>query len=119
MRNRLRATSRYREKLAHWGREVDVSDGVSSPERELARRQDADLVQQLLARLSPEHRTVLVLREIEELSYREISQILGVPAGTVMSRLHRARQELKCHYLTRNDVEAAVVQIKGEREAES
>lgn len=42
--------------------------------------------------LSEEHRTVLLLWGVEEMKYREISEILGVPLGTVMSRLHRARK---------------------------
>ncbi len=45
--------------------------------------------------LSAEHREVLVLREIEQMSYEEIAQVVGVPRGTVESRLHRARGELK------------------------
>lgn len=45
--------------------------------------------------LSEEHRSVLSLVVIEEFSYREAGEILGVPIGTVMSRLHRARKELK------------------------
>jgi RNA polymerase sigma-70 factor, ECF subfamily len=49
----------------------------------------------LLARLSPEHRQVIVLRELEGLSYEEMAESLGVPRGTVESRLHRARAELK------------------------
>jgi len=49
----------------------------------------------MLETLSDEHRQVLVLRELQQLSYEEISQILKVPGGTVMSRLHRARQQLK------------------------
>ena len=45
--------------------------------------------------LSVEHREVLLLREFEQLSYEEIAEVLGVPRGTVESRLHRARAELK------------------------
>ncbi len=57
---------------------------------------DAKLdVQTALARLSPMHREVIVLREFEKLSYEEIADMLGVPQGTVESRLHRARAELK------------------------
>lgn len=52
-------------------------------------------VRQMLAGLSEEHREVMVLREIEGLSYEEIADVLDVPRGTVESRLHRARQHLK------------------------
>jgi RNA polymerase sigma-70 factor (ECF subfamily) len=45
--------------------------------------------------LSPEHREVIVLREFQGMSYDEIAEALGVPRGTVESRLFRARQELK------------------------
>ena len=49
----------------------------------------------LLARLSPEHREVLVLREIEGRNYEEMAESLGVPRGTIESRLHRARETLR------------------------
>lgn len=52
-------------------------------------------VTQVMQSLSPEHREVLVLREFEHLSYEQIAKTLGVPPGTVESRLYRARQELK------------------------
>lgn len=48
-----------------------------------------------LAKLSPEHREVLTLREFEGMAYEEIAEALGVPRGTVESRLHRARAELR------------------------
>ena len=52
-------------------------------------------VRQAIQNLSAVHRDVIVLREFEELSYGEIAQVLGCPPGTVMSRLSRAREELK------------------------
>lgn len=52
-------------------------------------------VQEALDRLSPEHRAVLVLRDMEGEPYETIAQIVGVPIGTVRSRLHRARFELR------------------------
>ena len=51
-------------------------------------------VRAALASLPPKHRAVLALRELEGLSYEEIAQVTGVPAGTVMSRLHHARRLL-------------------------
>jgi len=53
------------------------------------------LVQRALAQLPEEYRTALVLKEMDDLKYEEIADILGVPLGTVRSRIHRARQELR------------------------
>lgn len=53
------------------------------------------LIQRALGDLSAEHRAILVLREMEGCEYEEISQILDLPVGTVRSRLHRARLQLK------------------------
>lgn len=52
-------------------------------------------VQRAMQALDPEHREVIVLRDIEDLSYEEIAEITGVELGTVKSRLHRARLQLK------------------------
>jgi len=49
----------------------------------------------MLASLSPEHRAVIVLRELQGFTYEEMAKTLGVPRGTVESRLHRAREELR------------------------
>ena len=67
----------------------------SRPSESLERAEQEQRVQHALARLSPEHRTVLVLKEMEGQKYEEIADILGVPIGTVRSRLHRARAELR------------------------
>jgi RNA polymerase sigma-70 factor (ECF subfamily) len=48
-----------------------------------------------LARLSQEHRTVLVLKDMEGVKYEEMAELLQVPIGTIRSRLHRARLELR------------------------
>ena len=52
-------------------------------------------VTEALERLSPAHREVIVLVGLEEMSYRDVSEILGVPVGTVMSRLSRAREQMR------------------------
>jgi RNA polymerase sigma-70 factor (ECF subfamily) len=49
----------------------------------------------MLQTLSAEHREVVVLRELQQMSYGEIAELLKIPIGTVESRLYRARQELK------------------------
>jgi RNA polymerase sigma-70 factor, ECF subfamily len=66
-----------------------------SPDERLLRDERVRQVQQALANLSAEHRTILVLREFENCDYEEIARLLGIPVGTVRSRLHRARLELR------------------------
>ena len=65
------------------------------PAAALDRDTTRESVRQALDRLSPEFREVIVLRELEGLSYKEISDVTGVPVGTVMSRLARARGRLR------------------------
>jgi RNA polymerase sigma-70 factor (ECF subfamily) len=68
---------------------------AKDPEASLLQKERAGLLRQALAELPAELREVLVLRELDELSYREIASIAGVPMGTVMSRLSRARKRLQ------------------------
>jgi RNA polymerase sigma-70 factor (ECF subfamily) len=72
----------------------DTSD-ASRPEHALERREEEQRVQQALNRLSAEHRTVLILKDMEGQKYEAMAEILGVPIGTIRSRLHRARSELR------------------------
>jgi len=74
--------------------EVELSERSGRESGAAAAEKRMDL-QSAIERLSPEHREVVVLREFEGLSYEEIAQALGVPRGTVESRLHRARGELR------------------------
>jgi RNA polymerase sigma factor (sigma-70 family) len=69
-------------------------DDAPSAEAQLLQACDAEVVRDALSRLPLPHREVLVLREMEDCSYREIASILEVPIGTVMSRLSRARAQL-------------------------
>ena len=64
---------------------------IEGPERASLRADDARLLNSAVAALPVEYREVFVLRELEGLSYREIADVAGVPIGTVMSRLSRAR----------------------------
>lgn len=113
--NRLRRRQRRSSKLKEF---VRPGEGPPQelPDRGLLRQEDEDRVQALLSALSPEHRTILVLREIEGLGYAEIAAVLGIAKGTVMSRLHRARRALKRRWLDAvdgNSVAGADVQSKG------
>jgi RNA polymerase sigma factor (sigma-70 family) len=65
-----------------------------SPETAVLRQSEIDEVRAMIRRLPEPFRETLVLRELEELSYKQIAEITGVPIGTVMSRLARARQML-------------------------
>lgn len=62
-------------------------------------RIDREFIDTAIQRLAPELRAVLALKEIESKSYEEIAEIVGIPVGTVGSRLNRARRELRQHLL--------------------
>lgn len=67
----------------------------ANPVEALEGHQLSHVVQRAITKLDEEHRLLLVLRDVEELSYDEIMQVTGLPEGTVKSRLHRARLVLK------------------------
>ena len=70
-------------------------DRADTPAEELERRERGRQVRQALGELSEEHRAILVLREIDGCCYETIAEILDLPIGTVRSRLHRARLQLR------------------------
>ena len=72
-------------------RESEMSD----PESSLLRSTQNQLIAEAIENLPVEFREVIVLRELEELSYKEIAAVAGIPVGTVMSRLARARKKLR------------------------
>lgn len=72
--------------------ETHASSGRA--DRLLAGREASEALQGALTKLSPELRETVILRDLEELEYREIAQVLNVPEGTVKSRLNRGRAEL-------------------------
>lgn len=74
------------------------------PEVAAIGRERCQSINEAIASLPDEFREVLILRELEELSYREIAEIAKVPIGTVMSRLSRARAMLKERWLEREEV---------------
>jgi RNA polymerase sigma-70 factor, ECF subfamily len=93
--DRLRAPSR-RRRVGLDQREVDAvrwteADGIDVVEgQELAAA-----IRAALARLSPEHSAILVMKEIEDMSYADIARSMGIPPGTVASRIHHARAALQ------------------------
>jgi RNA polymerase sigma factor (sigma-70 family) len=76
-----------------------MTAATPDPEDASIRRDEQRTLDRLIAGLPEEHRTVLMLREIEEMDYRQIAQITNVPIGTVMSRLARSRAALKARWL--------------------
>jgi RNA polymerase sigma factor (sigma-70 family) len=83
----------------------DLSPG--NPELFIQIKTDHQMVAKALEKLPVEYRELIVLRELESMSYKEIALIAGVPIGTVMSRLARARQRLKECLSQRVDEEGA------------
>ena len=76
--------------------ELDVVPSASpSPETALISQSDQEMVRQALTDLPVRFREILLLCEVEEMKYEEIAQVLAIPIGTVMSRLHRARKMLR------------------------
>jgi RNA polymerase sigma factor (sigma-70 family) len=95
--------------LSEYAESAEVQATVAvppDPEREAMERDNQRSLERLLDRLSVEHREVLVLRELDEMSYREISAVVGVPIGTVMSRLARARTMLRDQWVQQGRGEA-------------
>jgi len=74
---------------------VEIADESSSPEIELGRKEKSRLIQTAINSLPTEKKAVVVLRDIEGLSYEEISSVTGFNLGTVKSKLARARQDLR------------------------
>ncbi len=72
-----------------------IADPAPSAEAMLLDRVDSETLATLLSRLPAEYREVLILREIEDLSYKDIATVIAIPQGTVMSRLSRARLALR------------------------
>jgi RNA polymerase sigma-70 factor (ECF subfamily) len=110
LRNVCRAEYARRGTRAMQGEDLEAAehcthglwaDDTATPEAAVLGQLDADAVQQLIAGLSEPFRETLVLREVNDLSYRAIAEIAGVPVGTVMSRLARARGLLRAAWIAK------------------
>lgn len=87
--------SNYRQKVSSFDEVGDAAIPASDTAKdELDRKIAESNVQKLLGHLSPEHRSCIILRELEGLDYKEIAGVLRVPLNTVRSRLKRAREAL-------------------------
>jgi RNA polymerase sigma-70 factor (ECF subfamily) len=95
------STVGYDDALTHADREVEQSDLLSqsdraaTPSQELGRKEVGEQILKAIEALSANHRAVILMREVEGLSYREMAKILSCSQGTVMSRLHHARHKLR------------------------
>jgi RNA polymerase sigma-70 factor (ECF subfamily) len=74
-----------------------------TPEAEMIRERDASAIRRLVDALAEPFKETFVLREINDLSYREIADAIGAPVGTVMSRLARARAMLRSAWLAEQE----------------
>ena len=83
--------------------EVELPSAAESPESLMLIQADREMVAAALQRLPVQAREIILLCEVEEMSYREIAETLGVPIGTVMSRLSRARVALRKLLETRRE----------------
>lgn len=71
-----------------------LTSGTPSPHESAAQKELAKMVQGALARVSVDLREAVILRDLQDLDYKEIAQVLGIPEGTVKSRISRGRAEL-------------------------
>jgi RNA polymerase sigma-70 factor (ECF subfamily) len=104
-----RRTSRRRGQTV----EADVLDELVDTATAPDLRQETDEVLRAIAVLTPQHRQVLVLVAVEGLGYQEAAEELGVPVGTVMSRLARARENLRQALADRPAADAAATPRRG------
>jgi RNA polymerase sigma factor (sigma-70 family) len=91
----LKDTSSGRQLFQPTPADLEWTDPNPGPEAMLIDRVDSETLGTLMAQLPAEYREMLILREIEDLSYKDIAVVTGIPAGTVMSRLSRARLALR------------------------
>jgi RNA polymerase sigma-70 factor (ECF subfamily) len=83
-----------------------IEDQSPSPQVRLATQETQRMVQQALQKVSPDLREAVILRDLQDMDYKEIAQVLRVPEGTVKSRINRGRMEL-ARLLSRNKRQAS------------
>jgi RNA polymerase sigma-70 factor, ECF subfamily len=99
------STVDYDDAMAHMEEAPGTPEGLlprvvgGNPHKELARRDLREKIDEALAKLSPNHRAVLLMREVEGLSYEEMADAMKCSKGTIMSRLFHARRYMQKHML--------------------
>jgi RNA polymerase sigma factor (sigma-70 family) len=94
--------NRGRETMASFDEEIHtIENEASNPAKLVLKSDDREMLKEALEELPVEFREVVVLRDLEELSYKQVAEIANIPLGTVMSRLARARERLKRILCTR------------------
>lgn len=92
-------TLRLQRETGEYSHEPADASRTNRPEFNLELAEEEKRLQSSLNRLTEEHRTVLVMKDLEDMKYEEIAEILSIPIGTVRSRLHRARLELREYFV--------------------
>ncbi|MDZ7263325.1 MAG: sigma-70 family RNA polymerase sigma factor [candidate division KSB1 bacterium] len=81
--------------LGYNEKDYDISDEAFNPEKDVDSRMKEEIIHREINDLSPKFREVILLRDVQQLSYEEISQIVDIPLGTVKSRVNRGRLKLQ------------------------
>lgn len=92
---RRKGTSARQKRLVPIDGADMVDDGQVGPAESLEKKELRESVQRALNELEPEDAAVILLRDLQDVSYEDVARVLKIPVGTVKSRLHRARQALK------------------------
>ena len=95
--------------------QLEVPDTAPSPQEQAERSELRQQIEAGLQALTPDHRQVLILREMHQLSYDEISQVLDVDVGTVKSRINRGRKQLRNFLLSSGNFSPPPASKKAER----
>ena len=95
---------------------VDIADHAPQPQETLERKELKAQIEAGLQSLTPDHRQVLILREMHQLSYDEISAVLELDVGTVKSRINRARKQLRNFLVKSGNFSAAAPSNTAEKE---
>lgn len=90
-RDRLRRKESVLSELPDW---IEFKSN-SNPGDDIIRSEEKNLIREALSVMKPDDREIIVLKDLQDYSYREIAEMLAIPAGTVMSRLYTARRKLK------------------------